>query len=68
MGPKVIVGLKHPITRDIHRTVFEISDLNAMTSRFEVVVKGLCTIARYSASLAKSFIARTDLRSVGYQD
>ena len=61
MGPKMIVGVKNAIARDTTWSVFAVFDPNAMTSRFDVVVKGLCAIARYSAGLAISFIARTDV-------
>lgn len=55
------MGFKDTITRDTPRSAFAIFDPNAMSSRVDVVVKGLRTIARDTTGLAKSFIARADL-------
>ena len=55
------MGLKDAITRDTPRSAFAVLDPNAMSSRVDVVVKGLRTIARYATGLAESFIARADL-------
>ena len=55
------MGLKDAITRDSPRSAFAVLDPNAMSSRVDVVVEGLRTIARETTGLAKSFIARADL-------
>ena len=55
------MGLKDAITMDTPRSAFAVLDPNAMSSRVDVVVKGLGTIARDATGLAESFIARAEL-------
>ena len=55
------VRLKDAITRDTPRSAFAVLDPNAMRSRVDVFVKGLCTIARDATGLTESFITRADL-------
>ena len=54
------MGRKDAITRDTPRRAFSVLDPNAMSSRVDMIVERLRTIAQDTTGLAESFITRVD--------